>query len=38
MAMGLTKADSDFLKENHKKAEEKKKKEKERSERKVEFW
>jgi len=35
MAMGLTKADSDFLKENHKKAEEKKKKEKERSERKV---
>jgi len=35
MAMGLTKADSDFLKENHKKAKEKKKKETERSERKV---
>ena len=33
--MGLTKADSDFLKENHQKAKEKKKKETERLERKL---
>ena len=35
MAMGLTKADSDFLKENHRKAKEKKKKETERLVRKL---
>ena len=35
MAMGLTKADGDFLKKVHKEAKEKKKKETERSERKV---
>ena len=35
MAMGLTKADGDFLKKVHKEAEEKKNKEKEKSERKL---